>query len=222
MDVTILLPTLNEENGIGPMIERIRKTCDFDYEIVVADGGSTDKTIERARHGGAVILPISQRGKAKAIGPAFQQINSPYLVLVDSDMSYEPADISKILGALKENQVCLGSRFLGTIEPGAMSPVNRFGNIALSRLASKLFDLRVSDVCTGLWGFRKEAYKNMKIDSTHFELEVNFYAEIARQGMTLAEVPITYRKRAGKSKLMVWDGITIASYLMKRKLHSGV
>lgn len=219
MDVTILLPTLNEEDGIGPMIERIRSTCHFDLQIVVADGGSTDKTLERARSAGAILLPISQRGKAKAIGPAFQSIDTPYLVLVDSDMSYDPADIQNVLEALKEHEVCLGSRFMGAIEPGAMSPVNRAGNQALSRLASVLYGRPVSDVCTGLWGFRKEAYKEIIIDSTHFELEANFFAEISRLGLRLAEAPITYRRRSGRSKLMIWDGVNIAAYLARKAFH---
>ncbi len=218
MSIAILLPTLNEEEGIGGMIDKVREVSKGEWNVYVVDSGSTDKTVEIAKARKANLIHLEKRGKGIAVKKAFSAISEDFLVLIDADMSYSPEDINWVLGQLKACDVVLGSRFRGHIEKGAISGMNIFGNSALTAMANALYGKSVSDVCTGMWGFTKKAYKSMEIDAPHFELEVNFFTQAAKLGLKLCEVPISYQKRAGTSKLGIGDGFKIGTYLITHKL----
>ena len=217
MRACVLLPTLNEAESVGEMIERVRK-ADPEYVVYVVDSGSTDGTVEIARKAGARIITLEERGKGIAIKKAFGSITEEAAVLLDSDISYAPEEIPKMLAALERCEVVVGSRFRGSIEKGAMSALNRFGNRMLTLMANLLYGKRISDVCSGFWAFRKGAYKAMAIDARHFSIEANFYAECARRKMSLCEVPITYGTRRGQTKLNVFHGFDIGLYLVRKRL----
>ncbi len=172
----VLLPTLNEAESIADMIARVRKV-DSSYEICVVDSGSTDGTVEIAKNAGARLITLDVRGKGLAIKKAFSEIDSDVAVLLDSDTSYAPEEIPRLLKALEGCDVVVGSRFKGKIEKGAMKTMNRLGNMGLTAMANALYWKPVSDMCSGFWAFRKEAYKKMDIDAKHFSLEANFYTE---------------------------------------------
>lgn len=216
MSLTILLPTYNEEENIGKMIDDIRAVSK-NYDIVVVDSGSEDNTQKIAKQKKAKLIVINKRGKGLAVKHALDRLNSDYLIILDSDLSYPPTEIPKVLFALKRYDVVLGSRFKGSVEHGAMTSVNAFGNKFLTMLAHLVHLKQVSDVCTGMWGFTKKAYKSMVIDAPHFELEANFFIEAVKKNMKICEVPIAYKKRGGKSKLSIKDGFKIAMYLLKRR-----
>ncbi|MCI0503082.1 glycosyltransferase family 2 protein [Candidatus Micrarchaeota archaeon] len=219
MAACILLPAFNEAASIGDLIGRVR-AVDKAYRIIVVDGGSRDGTVEIARRMGAEVIEFNVRGKAKAIKEAFSKIDEDSAVLLDSDKSYLPEEIPALLAALRGCDVVAGSRFIGTIEPGSMPGLNRFGNKALTFMANLLYGKKISDVCSGFWAFRKKAYKGIGIDSEHFELEANFYAYCAKRGLKLCEVPISYRAREGKTKLSPIHGIGIGWYLLKKRFFS--
>jgi dolichol-phosphate mannosyltransferase len=166
---------------------------------------------------GAEVLEFNKRGKAEAVKEAFSKIDDDAAVLLDSDKSYLPEEIPALLGALDGCDVVAGSRFRGTIEPGSMTALNRFGNKALTFIANALYQKKISDVCSGFWAFRKKAYKGMDIDSRHFDLEANFFVNCARRNLRLCEVPISYRAREGKTKLSPIHGLGIGWYLLKKR-----
>ena len=217
MRVSVLLPTLNEAGSILEMIGRVRKVGP-DYSIYVVDSGSTDGTAEIARGAGAKVISIEEKGKGLAIRKAFGEIDGDAAVLLDSDCTYSPEEIPLLVDRLGECQVVVGSRFRGKIAEGAMGGVNRFGNRALTAMANILYGKRRSDVCSGFWAFRKEAYKGVDIDTRHFSLEANLFVQCARKGLRVCEVPISYRMRRGESKLTVFDGIAIGIYLITKRL----
>ncbi len=214
LDVCVVLPTLNEADSIKDMVRRVRKASK-DYEIYVVDSGSTDGTGRMAREAGATVISVG-RGKGVAIKKAFSLLNSRRVVLLDSDSSYLPSQIPLLLRALEGCDAVVGSRFKGRIEKGAMKPLNRAGNLFLTWLAKSLYGIDITDVCSGFWAFNRKAYKKMEIDAPSFELEANFYVECARKGLKLSEVPITYRRRKGKTKLNILDGSRIGLYLVKK------
>lgn len=218
MSITILIPTLNEEEGVGEMIDRVKEVSNNKWNICIIDSGSTDKTIEIAKLKKVQIIHVIERGKGIAVKKALQEINSDFLVLIDADMSYDPIDAHTILEKLNKYEVVLGSRFKGNIEDGSMSNTNKFGNFMLNMLANVLYFKNASDVCTGMWGFTKKAYKSMIIDAPHFDLEVNFFTQASKRKIEIGEVPISYKKRAGTSKLGIMDGFKIALYLIKSKM----
>ncbi len=217
MRVCVLLPTLNEAESIAEMIERVRKV-DPSYVIYVVDSGSTDGTAEQARAHNAKLITLDVRGKGLAIKKAFAEIDEDVAILLDSDTSYLPEEIPKLIKALDDCDVVVGSRFKGKIEDGAMKGVNRLGNMALTAMGNVLYWKGASDICSGFWAFRKEAYKKMDIDAPHFSLEANFYVECVKKKLRLHEVPITYGIRKGETKLTIAHGFDIGLYLLRKRL----
>jgi dolichol-phosphate mannosyltransferase len=216
MRVCVLLPTLNEAESIAEMIERVRKV-DASYVIYVVDSGSTDGTADIAKAKGARLITLKEKGKGLAIKKAFQEIDEDIAILLDSDTSYLPEEIPKLIKALNGCDVVVGSRFKGKIEKGAMKTVNKLGNIALTGIGNALYWKSASDICSGFWAFRKDAYKRMDINAPHFSLEANFYVECAKKRLKLCEIPITYGVRRGETKLTVAHGFGIGFYLLKKR-----
>jgi dolichol-phosphate mannosyltransferase len=217
MNIAVVLPTFNEAESLGEMIRRIR-LVNKDYEIYVVDSNSTDGTPEIAKQEGIKLISLNERGKGIAIKKAFSLIESDILVLLDSDASYLPEEIPKIISALDKCDVVVGTRFKGKIEKGAMRTTNKLGNVGLTTLANVLYWKPISDVCSGFWAFRKNAYKKMTIDARHFELEANFYVECAKKKLGLCQVPITYVMRKGETKLNILHGLDIGGYLITRRV----
>lgn len=215
--VSVLLPTLNEEESIGSTIKEVRAVVP-QAEIVVIDGLSTDRTVEIAKSLGARILLEKRKGKAFAIRAAFREINSDYAVMMDVDLTYPVRDIPRFLSLLKDYDIVMGSRFKGRLEPGAMSLLNNVGNRIISLFASVIFLRPVSDVCTGMWAFRKSAYMAMDITAHAFELESNLFAQSVKKRFRIIEVPITYARRGGRSKVQLLDGVKICLFLLKERL----
>ena len=126
---------------------------------------------------------------------------------------------TQMICVLKKYDVVIGSRLKGTIEPGAMTRLNVVGNTLLSLLARALFGVRISDVCTGFWGYRSDAIRRLDLAAPGFEIEANMFAECVRNGLRIAEIPITYRARKDRPKLAsMRDGIKIGLFLCKRRL----
>ncbi|XRO76038.1 glycosyltransferase family 2 protein [Methanocaldococcus sp. 28A] len=227
--VVVLLPALNEEETIGKVIDEIPfkklENEGYNVKVVVANGHSTDKTAEIAKKKGAIVynVPI---GKARGVKRALELIdfNYDYLVMLDSDYTYPPEYIYDIVKALEKYDVVIGSRLKGKIENGAMSKVNKLGNFGLTLLATILYGMKISDLCTGMWGFRKYVLESIKIDADGFDLEANFYTEIVKKGFNIGEIVINYRKRPNKPKLgggnplgAIKTGLMIGWYLVKKR-----
>lgn len=221
--VTLLLPALNEENGIIEVLRALPKEeilrRGFDLDIVVVDGHSTDNTKEVAESLGASVLCQQGRGKGCAFRSGLDSVNSDYMLMMDADNSYPAEELPRFLDLLEEgNDVVMGSRLTGEIEPGAMTSTNFLGNRLLSSFASILFGKRVTDVCTGMWGFRLDALKRMALNSTGFEIEAELFAQATKSKLRVAEVPITYRRRDGVAKLsFAKDAMVIAAKLARKR-----
>lgn len=218
----------------------------FEVETIVVDGHSCDHTVEIAKQKGAKVYTQNGNGKGSGLRQIFMLRNpqevvirtlslksaidsdlgalsvlldSKYVVMLDGDGTYPSSYISDLVETLEEGyDVVLGSRFKGRIENGSMSRLNIFGNRMLSNLATILYVKPVSDLCTGMWGFNTEALRNMKLDSTHFDIEAEMFAELAKNMMKIGEVPIEYLKRDGESKLIPMEaGFMILKKLIQRR-----
>ncbi len=220
--VAIVIPTLNEEYSIGKVIDDV-PVADLlqnglETAVYVIDGQSTDTTREIAVEKGAQVILEERQGKGSAIQTAFKSITADYAIMVDGDDTYPIELATEMTRLLKNYDVVIGSRLKGTIEPGAMTRLNVVGNVLLSLLARALFGVRISDVCTGLWGFRRDAMERLELVASGFELEVDMFAECARNGLRIAEIPITYRAREDRPKLAsVRDGLRIGAYLLRKR-----
>ena len=222
-EVSIIFPALNEEDTIGKIIDEVpmadMEGRGYRAEIIVVDNGSTDKTREIAEAKGARVITEPSRGKGRAIRTAFESVSGDFVFMIDADFTYPATYIPRMLELLEGgHDVVLGSRLKGQREQGAMSRLNLVGNHLLALLANLLYRTRVSDPCTGYWGFRGEVVKSLKLDAVGFELEANMIAEIARQGYRVTELPILYRRRPNQAKLgSLKDGFKIGQTLIRKR-----
>lgn len=219
--ITILLPAKNEEDGIESTfaalpLERLGE-LGYPFEILVADGRSHDRTREVAERYGARVIQQLGTGKGRAVRSALDVAKGEYVVMLDADATYPAHAIPAFVALLDAGyDVVMGSRFTGMIDEGAMKRVNRLGNHGLSLLATLLYGKRCTDVCTGMWGFRRELVRGLGLTATHFEIEAELFARAARGGLRLVEVPIHYTQREGMTKLgSVGDGVRIGKALLR-------
>ena len=224
--LSILLPALNEEDGVADVLNRIPRQLlqqkGYAYSVHLLDGGSTDQTRAVAKRMGAEIFVQSGNGKGAAFREFVPKIHEQYVVLLDSDGTYPPEVIPDLVGKLRAGApVVIGSRLRGSINDGAMSMANRIGNRMLSWLASFLFATPISDVCSGMWGFVSDRLKSLGLTATGFELEADLFAECALKGIPIMEIPIRYDRRIGQPKLHLHEGVRIALALFKKRLRSG-
>ncbi|MEA3201293.1 MAG: hypothetical protein QOE90_2721 [Thermoplasmata archaeon] len=219
--VTIMLPAKNEEDGIEATFGAlpIPRMLELGYpvEILVADGKSHDRTRDVAQAHGARVIQQLGKGKGRGVRSALDVARGEYVVMLDADATYPARAIPAFVAMLEDGyDVVMGSRFQGRIEEGAMKRVNRVGNHGLSALASALYGRRCTDVCTGMWGFRRDVVRNLGLTSTHFEVEAELFARSAMAGLKIVELPITYGRRAGVTKLgSVSDGVKIGMALLR-------
>ena len=223
--LSILLPALNEEDGISAVLKRIPRQAlqqkGYVYSVHLLDGGSTDQTRAVAKRLGAEVFVQSGNGKGSAFREFVPRIRDQYVVLLDSDGTYPPEVIPELVGKLGAGSpVVIGSRLRGSIDDGAMSMANRMGNRMLSWLASFLFATPISDVCSGMWGFVSERLKTLGLTATGFELEADLFAECALKGIPITEIPIRYDRRIGQGKLHLHEGVRIALALLKKRIGS--
>jgi dolichol-phosphate hexosyltransferase len=221
-EICIIIPTLNEESSIGKVIDEVpRKTLeDLGYivNVVVVDGLSTDQTIKIAQEKGATVILEERRGKARAIRTALEKVTADYLFMLDGDYTYSPAHIPAMIDVLKRYPVVIGSRLKGQREKGALKKINLVGNLFLTAFANILYGTRISDVCTGYWGFRREVIQKLILTSDGFQLEAELLIQVSKMGYKIGEIPILYRCRAGKAKLSgIKDGIKIARFLLSKR-----
>jgi len=221
--VAVVIPTLNEERSIGTVIGDVPvgdllknglKTA-----VYVIDGRSVDHTRDIAVQKGAQIITEKRRGKGVALQTAFRAVDADYVIVVDGDNTYPIGVATEMLRLLQTNDVVIGSRLKGFIEPGAMTRLNVLGNTLLTLLARALFSINVTDVCTGLWGFRDDAIRRLELDAKGFEIEADMYSECALKGLSIVEIPIHYRARADHAKLAsLRDGLKIGAFLCRKWL----
>lgn len=216
-NLTVVLPTLNEEQTIGLVIDEIR-SLPIKCQILVMDGHSTDETYNIAFSKNVLIVADTTKGKGDAIRRGFDLVKSPYMVMMDSDYTY-PADA--VLAAYKlltaGYDAVVGFRHWKI--KGSMTSTNSFGNKVLSLEASLLYGKRIKDVCSGLWGFRKEVLDKFCLRSKGFTLEAELFTKVVKYKCKLAQIPILYRPRpfGSTTKLKISDGFKIGWFLLEEK-----
>ena len=203
--VTIVIPTLNEEEGIANVIEDL-KSQRF-RNILVVDGYSTDRTVEIAKSMGAYVLEQVGTGKAGAIRTAVEQVETPYLLVMDGDCTYKASDIYRLMAHARDYDEVIGARTQGRKN---IPFVNRLGNWIISKVFKLLFDKPVTDVLSGMYLVKTEKLRESKLTSDSFDIEVEVATSIAIDG-DIAEVPISYEKRVGKQKLRKMHAFRILS-----------
>lgn len=211
MSVCILIPTLNEEESIGDVIDGFIKEG-FD-NILVIDGNSTDRTREIAKNKGAKVIIQSGKGKGQAVSEAFQILNDDIVVLIDGDGTYLPSEVRDLIKPIEKGiaEHVIGNRF-ARFENGAFTRMNLIGNKILNFFFRLSYGVELHDILSGYRALKKEVYKNVEIKKKGFEVETELTVESLARGFRIVEVSITYKKREGKTKLNpIKDGFRIAT-----------
>ena len=219
----MVLPALNEEEAIGKVIDEIPveelEAKGYQTEIIVVDNGSTDKTAEISAAQGAKVISEPNRGKGRAIRTGFGTVSGDFVFMLDSDFTYPAGYITQMVELLDgEYDVVIGSRLNGSVEQGAIKRFNLVGNHLLAFLVNVLYGTRVSDLCTGFWGFKVDVLRSLNLDAVGFELEANMLIEVAKHKYRVGEVPIQYRRRATASKLgSLRAGYSIGKTIVRKR-----
>jgi len=193
---------MNEEEAIVGVIMRCKEALkDHDYEMIVVDK-SIDKTPELARNAEANVIGQTGSGVGQALIQGFSLAKGKIVLFLDGDGTYQPEDIPRLLEPILKDEADLvnGNR-MTNIERGAMTATNYLGNKILTWVGNMLFNTKVKDSQSGMKAFRKELLDKMILWESGFAICSEILAEAAKLGARIAEIPVTYKKRVGKTKL---------------------
>lgn len=215
--ITVIIPCLNEEQGIERVLRRMPEFVD---EVIVVDNGSTDRTSDVATALGAYVIREEVRGYGRAYKRGFAHANGDIIVTLDGDHSYPPDAISYLIEAFLHLEVDFlnASRF-PVRDANAMSFKHKFGNLVLSLAMSILFFRWVRDSQSGMWIFRRSILKEMVLESDGMAFSEEIKIEALRNPhIQFAEISILYSSRLGEIKLNPWrDGINNLLFLLKKR-----
>jgi glycosyltransferase involved in cell wall biosynthesis len=210
--ISIVMPCLNEEATVGVCVAKARSwlaKSGLRGEVIVVDNGSTDRSVELATEAGARVIHERRRGYGQAYLRGFAEARGDYIVMGDSDDTYDFSDLSGLVEPLRQGaDMVLGNRFAGGIKAGAMPWAHRYiGSPIINFLIRAFFGTRIGDSQSGLRAFKREAVDRLGLRSTGMELASEMIVSAARAGLTMAETPAPYNIRLGESKLnTVRDG----------------
>jgi dolichol-phosphate mannosyltransferase len=214
----VVIAAWNEEEGIGLTVAELMDTLECP-RIMVVDGRSTDRTVEVARNLGAEIFLQDGLGKGDAIAKAVAHIDkgADYIVLTDADYTYPAQYIPEMIRILETSpevgMVC-GNRFNGYEDMKALNSVFYLGNRLIAFTHSLLNGIALADPLTGLRVVRAGIFRNWKVKSKGFDIEVELNHHVEREGFSIVEVPIKYRERLGEKKLGIRNGAEILKRIM--------
>jgi glycosyltransferase involved in cell wall biosynthesis len=196
IELTIVMPCLNEAQTLGTCI---RKALDslarhqIRGEVIIGDNGSTDGSQKIARDLGAVVVDVPERGYGAALLGAIHAARGQYLIMGDSDDSYDWTAILPFVEKLRAGyDLVMGNRFRGGIKPGAMPLLNRYlGNPVLTGIGRLFFRTPMGDFHCGMRGFSRAAVARMNLQTTGMEFASEMVVKAATLGLRITEVPTT-------------------------------
>ncbi|WP_136601132.1 glycosyltransferase family 2 protein [Salinigranum halophilum] len=204
--LSVVMPTLNEEEGIGECIRRIKNALEelqVYGEIVVSDD-SEDKTPEIAREMGAIVVTPDKKGYGYAYLYAFDRVRGDIIAMGDADTTYDFEELPKLYDLVEngEADMAMGSRLQGEILDGSMPALHQYiGNPLLTKFLNVFYKAGVSDAHSGMRVFTREAYQTMNPSSTGMEFASEMIMRAGAENLVIKELPITYHPREGEANL---------------------
>lgn len=216
----MLIAAYNEAPVIGDLVRRTLAAVPSG-EVLVVDDGSTDDTHRIASEAGARVIRLAvNSGKGCAVRRGLSEAQGDVLVLIDGDGQDDPSEIPILLAALCPGvDMVVGSRFLGSFEAGAITPVNHWGNRFLTTTINLLFSTRLTDTQAGFKAVRADALARVSLSAHRFDIEVDLLLGVLRVGARVIEVPVKRAARPhGTSRLdSVRDGTRILRRIVTRR-----
>ncbi|MBQ2644560.1 glycosyltransferase family 2 protein [bacterium] len=227
MDLSVVIPCLNEENTIKICVEKCINAFEklgIEGEVIVSDNGSKDKSIELAKQAGAKVVHCKVKGYGATIQEGFKNAQGKFVLMGDGDDSYDFNSIGDFWQNIdKDFDMILGSRFKGIIQDGAMPPLHRyFGTPLLTFIVNFLFGTHISDSQSGMRFFRKSSLDKIKFKTTGMEFASELTVLFKLNKMKIIEIPINLYKDGrinGKPHLNPWrDGLRHLFYMLKMRI----
>ena len=212
--ISVVIASLNEEEGIGQTLEELQQFLS-DPHLLVVDGNSVDRTVEIAKNMGADVSLQDGKGKGDALYQGIKQLGLGvrYVVFTDADFTYPAEYIPKMVEVLEhfpQVGMVIGDRFSGS-QNFDKSSVNIFyiGNRIIAVMQYLINGVKLNDPLSGLRVVRAELLREWKPKSKGFDVEAEMNSVVGREGYSIAEIPIDYRRRLGKKKLGLRHGFGI-------------
>ena len=196
IELSIVLPCLNEEITVGNCVKQavsFLANSGIKGEVIVADNGSTDKSVEIAEKNGARVAHITNKGYGSALMGGFQAARGKYIIMADADEIYDLVHLMPFVEKLREGyDLVMGNRFRGGIKKGAMPWHHRYiGNPILSFIGQLFFRTPAKDFHCGIRGFTHDAIEKMNLQTTGMEFASEIVVKASILGMKVTEVPTT-------------------------------
>ncbi len=206
VEVSVVIPCLNEAAGIAYVVAEARhglETAHLTGEVIVVDNASEDDSAALAAGAGATVVSEHRRGYGSAYIAGLAAARGTYVVMADADGTYPLDRIGDFVTRLRGGaDLVLGSRFKGTMDPGAMPWMNRYvGNPILTGMLNLLFRTGVSDAHCGLRALRRDVIPGLQLSATGMEFASEMVIKAGKRSLHIDEVPIDYHVRIGESKL---------------------
>ena len=229
MKISVLMPTLNEEKGVGKTIDSIKKDIfkkkNWELEIVIIDGDSKDKTQEIAKKHGAKVILEKRKGYGRAYKTSMSKVTGDIIVTGDADATYPFDRIHEYIQLLIDEDLdfITTDRF-AELKHGSMSVKHAFGNIVLATTLRILFLINIRDSQSGMWVFKKEALKKIQPldefnDGMPFSEEIKIEM-FSTKNVKAKEIPSTLSRREGEIKLESFkDGYRNLKFLFKKRIN---
>jgi glycosyltransferase involved in cell wall biosynthesis len=196
--VAVLIPCHDEEVTIARVVEDFRRVLP-DAAIHVFDNASTDRTAERARAAGAIVVASPRPGKGHVVRHMFETIEAEAYLMVDGDDTYAAADAPRLLDALRPGDVDMVVGARTAPQAGAFRLFHRFGNRLVTGLIAWLFRVPATDVMSGYRVFSRAFVRSIPLLSGGFEIETEMTLQAAAKGYVFREVPVAYGRRPAGS-----------------------
>ena len=186
MEASIVIPTLNEEDNLKILLKQIDLKK---YEIIIVDGGSTDKTVEIANKFGLKVYHASE-GKGAALRKGMGAAKGKIIVTMDADLSHRISELGLLIEAIKSGyDICMGSRFIAGGGTDDMPFHRRLGNKFFIWLVNMIWGTNYSDLCYGYRSFRRDVIKKLKLESDGFGIETEISIKAAKKKLKVSEIP---------------------------------
>ena len=199
VELTILMPCLNEERTIGTCIKKANKFLEkskINGEVLIADNGSDDNSISIALKNNARVIKVEEKGYGSALISGIKEAYGKYVIMGDCDDSYDFLHLDEFVLKLREGyDLVMGDRFKGGIEKGAMPPLHRYiGNPVLSFIGRLFYGSKVRDFHCGLRGFNKEKILSLNLQCLGMEFASEMVVKAELNKLKITQVPTTLKK----------------------------
>lgn len=215
MKVSVVIPAYNEQDAIAAVVEGLPPG--LVNEVIVVDNGSTDATAARAEAAGARVVKEARRGYGAACYAGFMAArDADVIVFLDGDNSDDPAELPRLLAPVEQGQadLVIGSRLSGSLDPEAMPPHARLGNRLIAWFMRSAYRVHITDIGS-FRAVRKDVLLSLGMEQKTFGWPVEMLVKAAGRGARILEVPVSYRKRIGISKVSgTLKGTILTAYYM--------